>query len=217
MIKILGISGSRVKNGNVEALLKETLSPVQDRQGVQTEVINLAGKEINPCRHCNWCLGKQSEGKFCGQDDDMAAIFPKFIDADGLILASPAHFGRLSGLMADMIDRTRAFVHGNIYNMSLKDKVGGSIAVAFLRGGGIETTLSSLNQMFHAHQMIMANSGVYQLGAGVYSSPEGKGRFEPEIRHMVLEDEYGVMAAKALVERVVELARILKAGREALK
>jgi len=217
MIKILGISGSRIKNGNVEALLKEAFSPVQDRQGVQAEIINLAGKEINPCRHCNWCIGKQSEGKFCFQDDGMAAVFPKIIDADGLILASPAHLGRLSGLMADMIDRTRAFVHGNVYKMSLKDKVGGSIAVAFLRGGGIETTLSSLNLMFHSHQMIMANSGVYQLGAGVYSSREGRGRFEPETRYMVLEDEYGVMAAKALVERVVELARILKAGREALK
>ena len=90
------------------------------------------------------------------------------------------------------------------------------MTVAFFRGGGIETTLSSINLFFHVHQMIIANSGVCQLGAGAYTSTDGKGGFQKEPRHLVLEDEYGVMSAKMLVGRVVELARIVKAGQKAV-
>jgi multimeric flavodoxin WrbA len=216
MIKLLGISASRVKNGNMDALLKAAFFQAQQNREVETELIYLAGKTINPCNHCNWCVRKQTEDQFCTQDDDMSAIYPRLLAADGIILGSPAHFGRLSGLLADVIDRSRAFVHGKVYKLPLKNKIGGSMAVAFFRGGGIETTLSSINLFFLVHQMIIANSGVCQLGAGAYTSADGKGGFQKEPRHLVLEDEYGVMSAKMLVGRVIELARIVKAGQEAV-
>lgn len=215
MIKLLGISGSRVKNGNMEALLKEAFSQVRQRQELETELIYLAGKEINPCNHCNWCIKSQIADKYCTQDDDMSGIYPKLLEADGIIVASPAHFGRLSGLMADMIDRSRAFIHGKVYKLPLKNKIGGAMALAFFRGGGIETTLASINLFFLVHQMIVANSGLYQLGAGAYTSPHGHGRFQKEPRHVVLEDEFGVLSARKLVDRVVELAQIVKAGQKA--
>jgi multimeric flavodoxin WrbA len=216
MIKLLGISGSRVKNGNMEALLEEAFSQVRQHQELKTELIYLAGKEINPCNHCNWCIKSQTADRFCTQDDDMRGIYPKLLEADGIIVASPAHFGRLSGLMADMIDRSRAFIHGKVYKLPLKNKIGGAMALAFFRGGGIETTLASINLFFFVHQMIVANSGLYQLGAGAYTSPDGKGRFQKEPRHVVLEDEFGVSSAQKLVDRVVELAQIVKAGQIAV-
>ena len=216
MIKLTGICGSRVKEGNMEALLEDALSHVGKHQDVETESISLSGKEILGCNHCNWCVKKQSEDRPCVQDDDMGPIYPKLIKADGIILASPAHFGRLSGILANMIDRTRAFVHGNAYRLPLKNKIGGSMAIAFFRGAGIETTLSSIDLFFLTHQMILATSGLYQLGAGAYSSPEGKGKFNKEPRHIVLEDDYGVLSTRMLADRIVELARIFKAGREAL-
>lgn len=147
----------------------------------------------------------------------MEPIYPKLLEADGILVASPAHFGRLSGLTADWMDRTRAFVHGKIYKMPLKNKIGGAMAVSFFRGAGLETTLSSIDIFFLTHQMIVANSRLYQLGAGAFSSREGRGRFEKDIRHMTLEDEVGVLSAGMLVERVIELARIVKAGTRALK
>jgi len=217
MIKILGINGSRIKNGNTQAFLAEALSQAGRHPDVKTESVVLAGKEINACNHCNWCIKKQTREKYCVQEDDMVAVYPKLLEADGIILACPSHFGRLSGLMADMIDRTRAFVHGHIYKFPLKNKIGASMAVAFFRGGGIETTLSSLNLMFLTHQMIPSTSGLYQLGAGAYSSPEGKGRFVKEPRHAVLKDEYGVLSARLLADRAVELARLVKAGQRALQ
>lgn len=217
MIKILGISGSRVKNGNMEALLEACLSRAGEHEGVETEIISLAGKEINGCNQCNWCVRNQSEEKFCVQEDDMVPVYPKILEADGIILASPAHLGRLSGMLANTADRLRAFVHGNMYRHALKDKIGGALAVAFFRGGGIETTLFSIDLVFLTLQMIVANSGAFQLGAGAFTSREGKGGFEKEPRHIVLEDEYGVDSTRRLADRVVELARIFKAGRETLQ
>jgi multimeric flavodoxin WrbA len=216
MIKIIGISGSQVKEGNVSALLEAGLSQSENLKDVSSEVIHLAEKKIGPCLHCNWCITKQAPDRPCVQEDDMSPIYPKLLEADGILIASPAHFGRLSGLTADWMDRTRAFIHGKHYKVPLKNKVGGAMAVAFFRGAGLETTLSSIDIFFLTHQMILANSRLYQLGAGAYSSREGKGRFEKDIRHMTLEDEVGVLSAGQLVERVIELSRIVKAGTQAL-
>ena len=217
MLNILGVNGSRVKKGNTHKLLEQALSQANQHQTVSTEMIALTDRVINPCNHCNWCVKSQTRDKYCTQDDGMSDIYPKLLSADGILLASPSHFGRLSGLMADMIDRTRAFVHGKHYKLPLKNKIGGALAVAFFRGGGVETTLASINLMFQVHFMIPAHSGLYQLGAAAFSSRDGKGRFEKEPRHMVQEDEYGILSAKLLLDRVIELATLVKAGVKALQ
>jgi len=111
MIKILGISGSPVKGGNTVTLLKDCFSHIENHDSVRTEIITLANKRFDGCKHCNWCVKNQSEGKFCIQEDDMNMIYFHFLDAQGIILATPVHLGRLSGLMANMIDRLRVFVH----------------------------------------------------------------------------------------------------------
>jgi len=213
MIKILGICGSPVKRGNVESVLKQALSHLQDHEAVETKIITLADKDFNGCKHCNWCVKNQSEGEFCVQEDDMKTIYPKILEADGILLATPVHFGRLSGLMANMIDRLRVFVHGNAYRGRLHNKIGGALAVAFSRGRGVETTLSSINSMFFAFQMIVATSGMYQLGAATFSSTDGKGKVIKGVRHMALEDDFGTASARLLAERMLELARIVRAGR----
>lgn len=216
MLKILAVCGSRVSDGNTEALVQHALDSARALDTVETELIALAGREIAPCLHCNWCLRKQTAQRPCNQDDAMLDIYSKLMSADAVILASPAHFGRLSGALADFIDRTRALLHGKVYKYPLRNKVGGALSVAYFRGGGIETTLSSINAFFLIHRMVLATGGLYQLGAAAFSSLEGSGRFAPEPRHLVLQDGYGLASAERLMERVVELARIMRAGQEAL-
>jgi len=216
MIRILGICGSRVKDGNTEALLRAALQPLEAVPDTAGEILALAGLDIQGCRHCNWCVRHQEESRFCAQDDAMSLIYPRLVEADAVLLASPAHFGRLSGHLANMVDRLRVFVHGNRTRGRMKNKIGGALAVAYFRGGGLETTLLSINLLFFSLQMIVATSGLYQLGAGAVTSREGKGRFEKEPRHIVLEDDYGVNSARLLVGRMVELARIVQAGQAAL-
>jgi multimeric flavodoxin WrbA len=217
MLKIIGLCGSRVRDGNLEAYLKATLDHANEQTDVETELIPLAGKHIEPCLHCNWCLKKQTNQKFCAHDDDMAEIYPRLLEADGIILASPAHFGRMSGALADVLDRTRAFVHGNIHRFPLKNKVGGALGVTYFRGAGLETTLAGIDIFFLTHQMIVASSGLYHLGAGAYSTRNGLGLFEKEPRHMTLEDNYGMVSARILADRMIELIRMVKAAAEVQK
>jgi multimeric flavodoxin WrbA len=212
MIQILGIAGSPVKEGNTEALLKEALHFTSSDPEIQSEIFNLSGLKIEGCRHCNWCIKNQTPDKFCALSDGMDEIYPALLRADAVILASPVHIGRMSGLMANMIDRMRVFVYGNAHRGKLTDKVGAALVVGFLRHGGLETTLSILNSTFAIFGMISVGRGGMAL-----TSLEGKGRVTKGVRHMVLEDGLGVLTAKGAVQRAAELAKIIRAGKKALR
>jgi multimeric flavodoxin WrbA len=212
MIRILGIAGSPVKEGNTEALLKEAMNFAPSDPEIQTEMIHLSGLKIEGCRHCNWCIKNQTPEKFCAVSDGMDEIYPALLRADAVVLASPVHIGRMSGLMADMIDRMRVFVYGNAHRGKLTDKVGAALVVGFLRHGGLETTLSILNSTFAIFGMISVGRGGMAL-----TSLEGRGKVTPGVRHMVLEDGLGVLTAKGAVQRAADLAKIIRAGKEALK
>lgn len=214
-IEILGICGSPVKGGNTEAFLRECLKATEAEGDVQTKLISLAGKEIKDCRHCNWCLRKQEENKFCAQQDDMQEIYEAMVEANAVLLASPAYIGRLTGYMACMVDRLRAFVYGNLYRGRLKNKVGGALAVAWGRNSGMETTLLSLMSAIFMLGMIpvvpLHGPGSIFGAAGV-SSEGGTGKFNREDKLGVLKDEYGLAGARGLGKRLVEVTRLLKAG-----
>jgi multimeric flavodoxin WrbA len=211
MIRILGIAGSPVKEGNTEALLKEALKVTSSDPGIQTEVIHLSGLKVDGCTHCNWCIKNQTPEKFCALSDGMDEIYPALVRADAVILASPVHIGRISGLMADMIDRMRVFVYGNAHRGRLADKVGAALVVGFLRHGGLEITLGILNSTFAIFGMISAGRGGMAL-----TSLEGKGKVTKGIRHMALEDGLGVLTAKGAVQRAADLAKMIQAGKNAL-
>ena len=50
-IKILGVSGSPVKRGNTEAFLEESLKAAGEIENVNTELVSLAGRNIQDCEH----------------------------------------------------------------------------------------------------------------------------------------------------------------------
>lgn len=211
MLRIVGIAGSPVREGNTESLLKEALRAVESELKVRTEVFNLSGLQIEGCRHCNWCVKNQTREKFCALSDGMDEIYPALEEADAIILATPVHIGRMSGLMANMIDRMRVFVYGNLHRGKLKDKVGGVLVVGFLRHGGLEMTLNILNSTFALFNMIPIGRGGLAL-----TSLDGKGKVTKGVRHMVMEDAFGLSSAKEVVLRAVEIARIIQAGKKAL-
>lgn len=215
-IKILGVCGSPIKGGNTEAFLAEALKAAGELPGVAIEAISLSGRNLAACQQCNWCLAAQKEGQFCRIDDDMTDIFPRVLATDGLLLASPVHFLRLSGQMACFLDRLRAFGHGKYYRGQLKDKVGGALAVGWARNSGIETTLGSMNYAFSSLGMLSVYEAGTAFGAGGVTTPGGTGRFVPEDRLAVLKDEYGLDSAHRLARRMVELIKMVKLGREAL-
>jgi len=214
MVKILGICSSPVKDSNTECILKEALDSIQI-DDVHTELVTLKGKTIQDCVQCNWCLLKQEEGKYCSIEDDMVELYPKIIAADGLLLATPVYLARLSGLMAAMLDRMRALDYGKRASGCLKHKVGAGIAVSWWRNSGVETTLSSLHWAFLTWRMIIASPGsMSTFGGAAHSSLGGTGKFDPIDKHQVLKDEHGLETARATAANMVELAKVIKAGKK---
>ena len=129
---VLGISGSPVKKGNVEHFLDEMIKSIPDKN-FTSEIINLSQTDIRECLHCNFCLAKQKKGKYCAINDGAQAVFEKVEQADIIILASPVYFMRTSAKMAAFIDRLRVFIFGNLVKGKLRNKIGVSAAVSWMR------------------------------------------------------------------------------------
>jgi multimeric flavodoxin WrbA len=142
-MKILGISTSLRKGGNTEILVKEALSGAKNA-GIETEFLTLIGKTIQPCHGCFACTKK---GR-CKLKDDMQGIFPKLLEADGIILGTPVYLWSLSGLAKVFIDRTFSLRHPTL---SLANKVGGIIVVGSRTG--LINAVNILNLYFGNNHM----------------------------------------------------------------
>ncbi|MEW6275120.1 MAG: flavodoxin family protein [Bacillota bacterium] len=213
-MKVLGVCGSPVKNGNTAAYLEAVLEAVKDDE-VEINSLSVAELAISDCRHCNFCLTKQTREHICSLPDDMPAVYPRVLEADVLVFASPVYLMRLSGYLARFMDRLRALLHGKVYRNALRDKVGVALAVSWFRNTGLETTLLSVLSGMVTLGMIPVG-GIGGLGAGAVSSRGGTGMFDRENRLGVLEDEYGLETGRKTIQRAVELARIIKAGKQVL-
>jgi multimeric flavodoxin WrbA len=213
VINILGICGSPIKDSNTELLLGEALKAVQEDE-VQTELFTLHDKKIEDCRHCNWCMAKQTATDFCVIKDEMQELFPLVIEANALLVASPVYLARMSGHLASVLDRLRCIHYGKQYGGSMKYKVGAAIALSWFRNSGIETTLNTIHWAFLTYQMVIAVPGSMSTfgGAGL-TSLSGTGEFDPNDKHQVLKDTYGIQTAVATAKSMVELAKIVLVGK----
>jgi len=194
-VNILGISGSPVRGGNVETLLEKALRGQEGVPGVSWEIVSLAGAGVGDCAHCNWCLRKQEGARRCAQGDGMTGVYPRVEAADVLLFATPVYFGRLSGHLAAFIDRLRPYVHGNVSAGMLRNKVGGSMAVAWFRMAGLEMALITMNQFFYAVNMVIASSEMGLQGGSAFSSLQGLGGRDGDDRLLVLRDDLGMASA----------------------
>ena len=99
---ILGICGSPRKQ-STEHVLSEALNMMEEK-GYETELFTVRGKDIGPCRNCDYCIRK----KECIQKDDMSELYPLFKDVQGIIMATPIYNGGVSAQIKAVMDRTRA-------------------------------------------------------------------------------------------------------------
>ena len=136
-MKILAIVGSPRTRGNTNYLVDSALEEAA-LLGVETEKVVLSELEIKPCVGHDNC----STFKKCSQNDDMNLLLEKFLDADGIILATPVYWYNVTAQMKTFIDRNYfAYMH----DMKYKASVAGIIVVA--EKEAIEDTLHTLNQV----------------------------------------------------------------------
>ncbi len=101
--KVLGIFGSPRKGGNTERLLEEALKGAE-KEGADVERLHIVRFHITPCTECLQCLEKGE----CIIQDDMQKIYPKLLESDIIILASPIFFYGVTAWAKALVDRTQA-------------------------------------------------------------------------------------------------------------
>jgi len=102
-LKVLGLFGSPRRGGNTDILLEEALKGAE-MEGAEVERLHLTDFNIIPCRECLQC---SNDGK-CIILDDMQKVYPKLLEADIIILASPVFFYGVTAWAKALIDRCQA-------------------------------------------------------------------------------------------------------------
>ena len=186
-MKALGIVGSPRKGGNTEQYVQHCLKVIAD-EGIETELVSLAGKDIRPCTACMACRGKEQ----CPIDDDLMPIYMKMKGSDAIIIGSPVYFQDSSALTRAFLERAGyiSLQNGRVF----AGKVGGPLAAARRAGKSLAFAL-----------MLLWFSGQRFFIPGALSTAFGRDKGE------VLKDEEGMNNARDFGKGVAFLLKKLKA------
>ena len=147
-MKVVAFNGSARKDGNTAILLRTALAELE-KQGIETELVQLAGKTLHGCRACYKCRDNQ-DGHCALGKDGMNDYLDKMKAADGILIGSPTYFADVSAETKALIDRCGlvARVNGDM----LKRKAGAAV-VAVRRGGAIHA-FDTIGHFFTIGQMM---------------------------------------------------------------
>jgi multimeric flavodoxin WrbA len=158
MKKVILLCGSPRKNGNTAQLLNECAKVIEDN-GVEVEIVSLAGKNVAACIACGKC---EKGGGLCSQDDIVNEIIEKLRDARGFIVGSPVYFGTARGDVMSALQRIGMVSKAG--DRFLSRKIGGPIAVA--RRGGHTATIQEMLMFYLINDMIVPGSDYWNMAFG---------------------------------------------------
>lgn len=153
----MGIVGSPRINGNTEILTAHVLKAI-DEEGLDTELLRLADKDIKPCNGCFACNKEER----CPIEDDLFPIYLKMKEADGIILASPVYYGSATALIKALMERSGFISRFN--GGQFRGKVGGPLVVA--RRAGHNFTMAQLTMWFQILGMVVPGSSYWNIAFG---------------------------------------------------
>ncbi len=191
-MKVVAFNGSPRPDGNTAVLVRTVLREL-DARGIETELVQLAGKPLKGCVACYSCF--RNKDRRCSiTDDALNDCVEKMFGAEGVILASPTYFANVTPTTKALIDRAGlvALANGGL----LRRKVGA--AVAAVRRGGAIHVFNSINHFFFINQMIVPGSNYWNFGIG-----REKGEVET--------DNEGIRTMKVLGENMAWLLSKLHA------
>ncbi|MBU0909179.1 MAG: flavodoxin family protein [Proteobacteria bacterium] len=159
-MKVVAFNGSARKGGNTATLLKQVLEEIA-REGIETELIELAGRAVPGCIACYKCFDRKNQQ--CAVDNDIInEAIAKMNEADGILLGSPTYFADVSASMKGLIERCGMVSRAN--GDMFKRKVGAGVVA--VRRAGASHVFSSLNNFFTIGQMIIVGSSYWNIGIG---------------------------------------------------
>lgn len=201
-VHILGISGTPIKDGNCDTVVKEALKSAEELTSpelgkVTTEFITLADKNIGVCKHCQWCIENRAR---CRYKDDTQAIYEKIAKSDGLILGTPVWINTISPFFPMFFSKARSIV---FFTHQFRNKAVGLVTLGFL-GWGFERCIDTLKDMLTPFHMLPV------MEAWVMASTVAFGKRAEYLEHGALDDSRGIMRTRMVGPRVVEVARMIR-------
>jgi len=160
-MKVVAFNGSARKDGNTAILVSRALQELE-KEGIETEMIQLAGQRIRGCTACGKCFENKDQ-KCIITEDAVNEYLAKMVEADGIILASPTYFADVSAELKALIDRAGFVARAN--DNMLRRKVGAAI-VAVRRAGAIHA-FDTINHFFLIGEMIIPGSTYWNVGFGL--------------------------------------------------
>ena len=159
-MKVVAFNGSPRKEGNTAILLNLVLDELR-KEGIETELVQLAGETLSGCIACYKCMENKDQ-RCAVVKDRLNEYIVKMREAQGILLGSPTYISEMTANMKALIERS-ALVSRHNDNL-FKRKVGA--AVVAVRRAGSTHVLSSINYFFLITQMIVPGSSYWNLGIG---------------------------------------------------
>jgi multimeric flavodoxin WrbA len=189
-MKVVAFNGSPRREGNTARLLKEVCGALE-REGIETEIVQVGGQAIRGCIACMKCK-ENRDGRCVLEDDILNDCIAKMVEADGILIGSPTYYADITPETKALIDRA-GFVCGASGGL-LARKLGAGV-VAVRRSGAIHA-LDSINHLFGISEMVTVGSSYWNLGFGL-----APGEVE--------EDEEGMATMRRLGENMAWLLKTI--------
>lgn len=138
-IFILGVNGSPHADGITAQLLNLVLDGAK-LAGAQTQLIHLARLRMLPAPG-HFSVNRHVEVLEHMPADDLTALYPQILRADGLVLATPVYWANMSGLMKTFIDRLTPLENRQ---PGLKGKIAAFIAASKENEGGRQMAATAM-------------------------------------------------------------------------
>jgi len=122
MVKVIGILGSPLTEGNTALLLRQALRGAADA-GCTVEEIAVASLDFEACNEMFFCRDHET----CIMDDDMQLMYKKIKNADSIIVATPVMTMGIPGKLKSFMDRFQVFYMAKYLRKSPlvdKDRIG---------------------------------------------------------------------------------------------
>jgi len=159
-MKVVAFNGSARKDGNTAILINYVFEELK-KEGIDTELVQFAGKRLRGCTACKKCF--ETKDRRCVIKTDIVnECLGKMLEADGIILGSPIYFADITPEIKALVDRAGYVSKAN--DDMLRRKVGAAV-IAVRRAGAIHG-FDSLNHFFFISQMIVPGSLYWNIGIG---------------------------------------------------
>lgn len=103
MTKVVAFNGSSRKDGNTAILLNLVLDELK-KDGIETELIQLAGETLSGCIACYKCAENRDQ-KCAVAKDRVNEYIAKMQQAEGILLGSPTYISDMTANMKALIER----------------------------------------------------------------------------------------------------------------